>query len=472
MCLAGSDSLKRDVLMRKGHVSPRIKIPPEIHSFFSDVGKTLLVKGDPGAGKTTFALSLLKEIGEEKNGVFISTRTEVEDIYEHFPWLSGVLLEHNMVDVTKMKFTDISTFLNSVYAKIIDIDLDYPMVVIDSLDVIALNSHDDGGKLKEGIISFSKKTAANVVLVAEYAGKRKLDYLVDGTITLKDIEIHGEAQFGDVWYGGLESRDSREILIEKLRGTQIRQKRYTISLHDGVFQYFEPFLPRPIRLLSEGKGDPDESTISSGSDQFDKLLGGGLAKGSFNLLEMEHGIDQRYIHLLSTITSNAALCGRGIVLFPFGGKEMRNLNEALLNSESSDNISIVEECGVGTSEKTIPFNEDLKATVGAVFDIRSKEPERTYIYVVGLDLFEYYLGYSDAIKQLRMFVDRILCNGDILIGIAKRPQQMIDIISHMADRHFVFKDLDGSLSIYGMRPKTVIYNISSSEDGLIFTPIV
>ncbi len=448
------------------------KIPSEIHQFFKDVGKTLLVKGNPGSGKTTFALSLLKEIGEEKNGVYISTRTETDNLYEYFPWVRGMLLEHNIIEVLRMNFTDIPTFLKCMYEKIIDIDLDYPMVVIDSLDVIALNSSGESGKLKEGVASFSKKTAANIVIVAEYAEKTELDYLVDGVVTLKDVDIHGEAQFGDVWYGGLEVRDSREILIEKLRGTHIKQKKYTISLYDGVFQYFEPFLPEPLRLISEVVKEPDESMISSGNIQFDEILGGGLTRGSFNLLEMEHGIDQRYIHLLAAITSNAALSGRGLILFPLGGKEMKNLNEALLNTSNSDNIFIVEECGSGKSEKTIPFNEDLKGTVEAVFDLRSKEPERTFVYVVGLDLFEYYLGYTDAVKQLRGFVDRILCNGDLLIGIAKRPQQMIDIISHIADRHFVFKDMNGSLSMYGMRPKTVIYNISSSGKELVFTPIV
>ena len=447
------------------------KIPSEIHKFFAGVGKTLLVKGNPGAGKTIFTLALLEEIGEEKNGIYVSTRIEIDRLYDQFPWIKNTLLEHNLIDVTQMDFSSISDFLKSIYERIIDTDLDYPMVVIDSWDAIALNSGKDANKLEEEITSFARKTATHIVLVAEYAVQRSLDYLVDGVVTLKDVEIQGEAHFGDVWNGGLETRDSREIYIEKLRGTHIKKKRYMYSLYHGRFQCFEPFLPEPLELPHKRIKDPDETTISSGNRHFDEIIGGGFSKGSFILLEMEHGIDQRYVHLLASILSNAILENMGLVLFPVGGREINNLNKMLKESNPSKDIVFVEEY-CSDKENTIAINGDLHETIKKVFKIRKKQPKKSFVHVIGLDLFEYFMGHENAIRELRGIIEHILEDGDILIGIVKRPQQIIDIISHIADRHFVFKDLNGSLCMYGMRPKTVIYNISLPDNKLIFTPIV
>ena len=456
-----------------GERSRRIRnnIPSEINQFFTGVGKTLLVKGNPGVGKTIFSLATLENIGEAKNGVYVSTRVEIDSLYDQFPWILEMVSEHNIIDVTQMNFSNVSDFLKSVYKKIIDIDLDYPIVVIDSWGPITFDSDKDSKKIEHEISSFARKTAANIILVSEYPRRSKLDYLVDGVVTLKNVDIHGEAHFGNVWDGSLETRSSREICIEKLRGTHINQKKYVYSLYQGKFQYFEPFLPKNIELVSKKIEDPDKTTISSGNRDFDKILGGGFYRGSFNLLEMEHGIDQRYIHLLNSILSNAILGGKRLVLFPIGGKEINNLKKMLLTSHKTKDILVVEEYS-SKKENTISFDGNLDEAVKKVFEIREKQPKKLFVYIIGLDLFEYYMGHETAIKKLRDLIERILFDGDILLGIVKRPQQIIDIVSHIADRHFVFKDLNGSLCMYGMRPKTVIYNMSLSDEKLIFTPIV
>lgn len=446
-------------------------IPTEMHQFFSGVGKTLLVKGNPGSGKTIFSLALLDEVCENKNGIYFSTRIELDHLYDQFPWIKDVFLDHNLIDVTELDPTNGLSFLKNLYEKSIDVDLDNPMVVIDSWEAIVLNLNDEANKLEHKITAFARKTATNIVLVAEYSGVKSLDYLVDGVIELSDVEIHGEAHLGDVWYGGLETRNSREICIEKLRGTHIKQKKYTYSLYRGRFQYFEPFLPEPLEFLHNSIEDPDEFMISSGNRDFDEILGGGFSKGSFNLFEMEHGIDQRYTHLLASIISNVILKDKGMILFPVGGKEINNLKKELLEKYPSNDSWIVRNFESGRKNE-IHFDCDLHKTLKKAFGIRKKKPEKAFVYVIGLDLFEYYMGHENAIKLIEKTVDHILNDNDILIGIVKRPQQIIDIISHIADKHFVFKDLNGSLCMYGMRPKTGIYNIALSDIELIFTPIV
>jgi len=295
-----------------------------------------------------------------------------------------------------------------------------------------------------------------------------LDYLVDGIVSLNEVEIHGEALFGDVWRGGLESRDSREIRLEKLRGVGIEQKRHTYSLYMGKFQYFKPFLPAPIRLGDGIINDPDPRAISSGNEQFDLILKTGFLKGSFNLLEIEHGVDQRYAHLLASIISNNLSLERGVILFPIGG-----FRERFLKKFESDNLwRVKDEKEDKKDSNVISLDDNLQNAVASVFDLRESLREKEFIYIIDLSRFEYNLGWGDAIKLMVEVVGRIRGDNDVLICIIKRPQQMIDIISHDADRHFVFKDLNGSLCMYGMRPKTFIYNISLQDEKLKFTPIV
>ena len=439
-------------------------IPREIYKFFSGVGKTLLVKGAPGVGKSIFSLTLLEKVSEEKNGIYISTRVNIDGLYDQFPWIESALPPHNIIDASTID----STFMDGLYERIVDVDMDYPMVVIDSWDAVTDNLEEGRIKLDSEITSLARRTASHLVLVTERSTTANLDYLVDGVVSLNEVEIHGEALFGDVWRGGLESRDSREIRLEKLRGVEIEQKRYTYSLYRGGFQYFKPFLPEPILLDGSVIKDPDHQAISSGNDEFDQILKTGFLKGSFNLLEMEHGVDQRYSPVLASILSNTLRVGRGVVLFPIGG-----FTERFLEKYESDNLwRVKREYKEEKDSNVIPLDEDPHTTIERVFDLRESFPKKEFLYIIDLSLFEYNLGCEDAIKLIVEVIGRIRGDNDVLMCIVKRPQQMIDIISHDADRHLVFKDLNGSLCMYGMRPKTFIYNISLSNGKLKFTPIV
>ncbi|NQE05813.1 hypothetical protein C5S32_08075 [ANME-1 cluster archaeon GoMg1] len=449
------------------------RVPSELYQFFSGVGKTLLVKGNPGVGKTIFSLTLLKEMGERENGIYVSTRVDMEGLYNQFPWLKEVILEHNIIDAAQDSIPE-SDILKLLYKKVVDIDMEYPMVVIDSLLCLdAITSADEDKKLEQEIASFARRSATHIVLVVEYAEIKSLDYLVDGIVTLKNVRIHGEAHFGDVWRGGLETKDSREIVIEKLRGTPIKQKNYAYSLYQGRFQYFEPFLPKPLELARTYVRDPADFLSSSGNKDFDIILNGGFNKGSFNLFEVEHGVDQRYVHLIASIISNAVLEDKGVILFGIGGKDIANFQKRLLEAHSSKDVWIIKKCDSSIdADNVIPFTENIYEAIEKIHELREKS-KKEFVYILGLDLFEYYMGQKDTIKFVEEFIEGILGSNDVFVGIVKRPQQIIDVISHIADTHFVFKDINGSLGMYGMRPKTGIYNIAlKAGDELIFTPIV
>ncbi|MHC1567180.1 MAG: gas vesicle protein GvpD P-loop domain-containing protein [Candidatus Syntropharchaeia archaeon] len=83
-------------------------IPTEILEFFQgEIGKVLLVKGNPGTGKTIFALTLLNEICDLNNGIYLSTRMDSEKLYEDFPWIKDAIPEENIIDATQSEFTSL-----------------------------------------------------------------------------------------------------------------------------------------------------------------------------------------------------------------------------------------------------------------------------------------------------------------------------------------------------------------------------
>jgi KaiC/GvpD/RAD55 family RecA-like ATPase len=120
-------------------------IPDDIRTFFLDEkGKTLLIKGTPGSGKTIFALSLLNAL--KGNSVYVSTRVDPDTLYGHHPWLKDKLSADNILDATQpereqvaaskeisikpLKYTNVPDFLKGVYTR--TERMENPIVIIDS----------------------------------------------------------------------------------------------------------------------------------------------------------------------------------------------------------------------------------------------------------------------------------------------------------------------------------------------------
>jgi len=223
-------------------VSELIELPPEIERFFSqELGSTLLIKGKPGTGKTIFALSLLKKMCEEGNGIYLSTRVDAMIIYKLFPWIKGTILDESIVDavrprlspvkgdkfqlVKQIEYSDKPTFIRQLYN--LTYELKRPFLVIDSWDAIEIFSRSKYGEsIIEDMIEFARKTDVRIIFVTEYHEIQRLDYLTDAVIVM-------ERDF-------LDGKSVRIMQIEKMRGVEISRSRYLYTLKDGIFRYLKP----------------------------------------------------------------------------------------------------------------------------------------------------------------------------------------------------------------------------------------
>src|SRR5579863_3460818 len=78
-------------------------VPPEVVSFLSGKGgRSLIVKGGAGTGKTTFGLELLDRVGEPERSFYLSTRVGDEALYRQFPWLKSTEMRSRILDAAKL----------------------------------------------------------------------------------------------------------------------------------------------------------------------------------------------------------------------------------------------------------------------------------------------------------------------------------------------------------------------------------
>ncbi len=78
-------------------------VPPEVIEFLSGRGgRSVIVKGGAGTGKTTFGLELLEKVGKPAQSFYLSTRVGDEALYRQFPWLKATEIRARVLDAGKL----------------------------------------------------------------------------------------------------------------------------------------------------------------------------------------------------------------------------------------------------------------------------------------------------------------------------------------------------------------------------------
>lgn len=274
------------------------------------VHQMYFIQGDPGAGKTTLSFQFLLEgvrQGEKTMYVTLSASTrdlqrvarshgwtlEGIDIHEQFHLITGS-------DTTIFRPAEIE-LAKTVSAILEEIDARQPdRVVIDSLAEIRL--------LSESALRYRRQLLA----LKEFFRERKITALVLDDLTVsRDSEIQGLAE-GAIrlcatapMYGATR----RRLEVVKMRGVDFRGGFHDFTIERGGVTVF------PRLAAVEHRTANDAGLIHSGIPEMDRLVGGGLERGTTTMIMGPAGVGKSSLSLQFATTAAAA--GERITFFIF-----------------------------------------------------------------------------------------------------------------------------------------------------------
>jgi circadian clock protein KaiC len=254
-------------------------------------GRTYLVRGQPGTGKTTLALQFVLEglRSDERPALYISlaeTLGELTEVARSHGWSLAGLPIHQLVDrpdrlVEEAQTTlfhpsevELGELVEEIVARVRE--LGPGRVVIDSIAELRLLAHTP--------LRFRRQILA---LKQLFADQGTTALLLDEQIT--DNEPH---QLESVAHGVLALEQQAPVYgpeRRRLRVVKVRGLRYLGGYHD--FEIVTGGLTVYPRLVELGAPEPPAYRIvSSQVPGLDRLLGGGIERGSSTLFLGQAGV--------------------------------------------------------------------------------------------------------------------------------------------------------------------------------------
>ena len=264
-----------------------------------------LLDGEPGTGKTTIALQFLLEGRRNgERGLYVTlseTAEELEGAAVSHGWsLDGIdIVELSAVqeaptDEAYTLFHPAEVELQqTVEAVLTEVDKHRPArVVFDSLSEMRMLARDPL-RFRRQILALKQYFVGRectVLLLDDRThpdGDLQLQSLAHGVVLLEHVAMD---------YGA----ERRRLQVMKLRGVRFRGGYHDFRIRTGGVEVYP-------RIL--GSGEPrrvDQQTLSSGSQQLDALLGGGIVTGTSTVLMGSSGTGKSVLALQYAHTAAAA----------------------------------------------------------------------------------------------------------------------------------------------------------------------
>ncbi len=481
-----NESIEPDAMVDQSEREPtneghgdRSSLMDLLMKFLESSGNILLIRGSPGAGKTTLALELLRRmegpsIGQRTvppNRLYVSSRVSPTKLRRQFPWINEIVDlgsgRKGSVSLSEgARFFQISE-AESILSKILTVkhSQQRSLIVIDSWDGALRNTTEEGRlMLESAILSEPEESKANVVLVSEDGQTNYLSHLVDGVVTLSSAKLEG--------------RRVRALLVNKLRGIRVREDQGLFSLDKGRFTFlsaaelFDDSLAR-VKILKPI--EHSEASFSTGSLDLDKMLKGGVRRGSSLLWDLDNTVSSLEARLLRRIIcANFVNLGGGCIIVPsstisseFVAKDLgRSVGEKALD----ERVRIAEfDKALPVKKWRLPLKGNLEDDVSSFVSCwkQLNAVSSAIVLVSDFDKIAQVYGEDLFLPALANMGASVRDSGALSLGIASRPTKLREDFLRVADYHLKMRNIDKSLVTFGIKPFTNIHGVEfSSQKGL------
>jgi KaiC/GvpD/RAD55 family RecA-like ATPase len=422
---------------------------------------TLLVKGTPGAGKSTFALELLRRNGK---GAYVSTRVSKESLPFQNPQVSLVALrgaesEMSVGDVA----VDSSDYRFAGAREIVTLVMDRAtkqpggLIVLDSWDSIAKElAPVERLRTEKTIVSVVQAQESRLAFISEEPDLTTTDYLVDAI-----IELSSEVSFGSIL---------RKMEVKKLRGMPIRSPTSLYTLTNGRF-----YMLQPPKVLSPGQYTPkrfirtpnNSDHYSTGVAGLDQSLGGGLTPGLTTALEFKRDFPADMLSpFLQAMAANLMSNGSGYVMLPSVGVSGRAFLEsvsAFLPKELVDS--------------KLRIGSYRRSDVATILNLDATEVEGTFAQVwkaideldkigplpssilIGLDKLEAIHGPDKLQRHISKTISRVKSSKGTATFVVRENTTNKDSIVGMCDSHQIFDLKAEAIVVQSVKPIHGAYSV-------------
>ena len=444
--------------------------------FFAGGGRSVLVRGDPGTGKTSLVLQLL-DFHSKNNfkSVYMSTRLSAKTLKSHQPWVEVVegkygtvpRLAEDQIGFQDSRRMDGVRAISGLRAYLEQVG--NPFVVLDSWEGLFFESHTMG---VEEISKLVEDYEARFVVVTERREQTDLDYLLDGVVVLRR-KFH-------------EGRVVREIELKKLRGVSIKQSRFIFTLDQGKFRFLPPMTAQKISdsiSVGEPLPDPKQGIHSSGSEALDSMLGGGFKRGSLDLIEISNDVPFEVASIfLRTILSNFVNNGHKVLYVPFVGSGRTQLESVLPNLSKrtiEENITFLNyrSSARKSAERDLLTGEapqDFELIDSKIEELR-KLSDKPLLIVVSQDAMEGFYGAENVSKQLVKSFAISNSFGDIRLQITSPSSVLLPELKALCDANLRIEMVHATPVCYSIKPLSVLHGMVTdgrSKGRLSLVPIV
>lgn len=457
-------------------------IPTELIDFLKRETYSLLIKGGPGTGKTTLALTILRVLNINKNCLYISTRVSPEQLFKYYPWLEsffGKSLKSELEETSEFE-ANASVFVDgrldepgSLFERITNqlMDVRAPTIIIDSWDAIGYFMDKEALMNNARVLqTWRERSGAKMIFIAEEQKDVTLDFLVDGIVELQQ-KHH-------------DNRIVREIFLSKLRGVRINKPSYIFTLNNNVFRSYEPYHPTDYVISNVLDNKPEDTLqtfsnthIKTGYSELDRILGDGLHKKSFVNIEIDSNINAKVVlAFLGKIISNFASAGNPVLFQPFEGINHEYLTRYLNSSLSKDSMKMLEISQFTNKSKSVSKHteqiqkhpssiQQLESVKNEIMKIQKKYPKKLLLAIVGSDLsHESHTG--DMRKQIKQQIEFIKSKADLFILVTRHSQDNIqEKLSKISDMYLNVSEINDTLFLKSKIPWSHLYAIVTDRNS-------